>query len=214
MYGFVYEWHDKLTNMKYVGSHHGHVNDQYIGSGKWFKQAYKKRPTDFSRIILCVNDQVDDVKFTQFLEQQELNKIHPEDFGRTYYNLKPFACGGGQMGRAVSEQTRLKIGNSIRANTKRGQKISQSQTGKTKSESARKRMSEAKIGKPLEHKRKTYLLQNEDGSQTVIIGLQIWLKQNGISWSTLYRHSLKNEFWCGWKIITVEGVPYGSSRKS
>lgn len=213
MYGFVYEWLDAKTGMKYVGSHHGRLDDSYVGSGKWFKAAYKSRPSDFTRSILVINDTLDDVKFTQHLEQLELDKIPAEEYGKSYYNLKPFASGGGQLGRSLNEATRAKISKSVSSNVERGVKISVAQRGKEKSETARLNMSKAKVGKPLEHKRKTYLMQQEDGSQTVIVGLQLWLEQNGISWSTLYRYSLKNEFWRGWKIITVEGVPYGSSRK-
>lgn len=207
MYGFVYQWHDSATNMKYVGSHHGSLDDGYIGSGKWFKAAFRKRPQDFSRIILQVNDVIDDHKFTRSLEQIELDRIPLSEYGKSYYNLKPFASGGCEVGRTTPEEVRLKISRAVSANVARGQKISQAQFGVKKSEAACLAMSKAKLGKELVHKRKTYLLENEDGFQITVIGLQIWLKQNGISCSSLNRYSKRNEFWKGWKIINVEGAP-------
>jgi hypothetical protein len=50
--GFVYKWYDTSNDMYYIGCHKGHPDDGYIGSGRRFKFAYKKRPNSFYREIL------------------------------------------------------------------------------------------------------------------------------------------------------------------
>lgn len=49
---FLYKWTDKLTDMYYIGSHKGTVDDGYVCSSKWLKEEYNKRPQDFIRQIL------------------------------------------------------------------------------------------------------------------------------------------------------------------
>lgn len=51
--GFVYCWTDKKTNILYVGSHKGHIEDGYICSSKYMLEEYNKRPEDFSRQIVA-----------------------------------------------------------------------------------------------------------------------------------------------------------------
>lgn len=52
--GFVYLWRDSETKMFYLGSHKGHPEDEYTGSGKYFGTAYKKHKHNFKRRIrLC-----------------------------------------------------------------------------------------------------------------------------------------------------------------
>ena len=53
MNSFVYCWTDKKTNMLYVGSHKGSIDDGYICSSKPMMKEYKKRPQDFSRQIVA-----------------------------------------------------------------------------------------------------------------------------------------------------------------
>lgn len=40
--GFIYEWTNKVTGMKYIGSHCGDKADYYIGSGNLFKKDVKQ----------------------------------------------------------------------------------------------------------------------------------------------------------------------------
>ena len=40
--GFIYEWTNLINGKKYIGSHKGKIEDNYIGSGKLFKYAIKK----------------------------------------------------------------------------------------------------------------------------------------------------------------------------
>lgn len=60
--GFVYLWRNTNTKKSYIGSHIGHINDGYIGSGTHFKNAYRKDPLSFRRRILeYVDGDVSDV---------------------------------------------------------------------------------------------------------------------------------------------------------
>lgn len=54
--GFVYRWTDSSNGMYYLGSHCGSIDDGYIGSGRHFKYAYKKRPECFEREVLYVGE--------------------------------------------------------------------------------------------------------------------------------------------------------------
>lgn len=62
--GFVYKWMDSSNDMYYIGSHCGSVEDGYVGSGRHFKNAYKKRTEVFEREILYVGE--------HFLELEDL----------------------------------------------------------------------------------------------------------------------------------------------
>jgi transposase len=81
--------------MYYIGSHKGKITDGYKGSGKYFKNAYKRNPENFKRRIL---------EYT-FVDQQDLFKheqywidfIKDDELGEKYYNLKNIADGGPIM---------------------------------------------------------------------------------------------------------------------
>jgi len=51
-YGFIYKWTNQRNKKYYIGSHHGSTDDGYVGSGVWFRRAYKKEPYNFTREIL------------------------------------------------------------------------------------------------------------------------------------------------------------------
>lgn len=92
-FGFVYQWTDKKRNMYYIGSHHGPMDDGYVGSNTRFLRAYHARPTDFVREIISIN-RANDHKQTLQLEQIALDQVsnikdHPQ-----YYNKKNEANGG------------------------------------------------------------------------------------------------------------------------
>jgi len=93
-YGYVYQWTNTVTMMKYIGSHYGDVNDAYTGSGKWFKPAYNKSPEDFELSIL---EHVDiDCKTTLLKrEQHYLDAVDNIQADIGYYNLNNYALGGG-----------------------------------------------------------------------------------------------------------------------
>lgn len=92
-YGFVYEWVDCKTGMKYVGSHHGPDNDSYKGSNTRFRRAIKKRPLDFIRKILEYSI-TDNTAHTLALEQKWLDSVENIKDNPLYYNQKNEACGG------------------------------------------------------------------------------------------------------------------------
>jgi hypothetical protein len=104
--GYVYLWFDARRKMFYVGSHLGDVNDKYIGSNKWLKDAYKKRPEDFKMRVLEYDQ--GDVKSLQTKEQYWLDMIQDSELstsknvmeGRNrYFNMKKSARGGGIKGK-------------------------------------------------------------------------------------------------------------------
>lgn len=84
-YGFVYIWFDTKQKRFYIGSHWGKIDDGYICSSSWMKQAYKHRPKDFKRRILKTN-----IKRENILKEEQLwlNKIPKESLGKRYYNLR------------------------------------------------------------------------------------------------------------------------------
>lgn len=92
MFGFVYIWYDKKHKRYYIGSHKGKVNDGYISSSSWMKNAYKRRPNDFKRKLLSVVLTNKDNLLQE--EQKWLDLIKDDELGKKYYNLKKKATGG------------------------------------------------------------------------------------------------------------------------
>lgn len=83
-YGFVYIWRDKKHNRYYIGCHWGTIDDGYICSSPWMKQAYKYRPHDFRRRILSTNL----LREEMYVEEQRFfDMIRPEEIKVRYYNL-------------------------------------------------------------------------------------------------------------------------------
>lgn len=104
--GFVYRWSDSSNGKYYIGSHRGDINDGYIGSGYYFKKAYKKRKECFSREILYIGK--DYIELEEFI-LQELdckNDINS-------YNLTNSARGVSMQ----SEESKRKISKSKKGNT-------------------------------------------------------------------------------------------------
>lgn len=88
--GFIYEWFDITTELKYIGRHEGHTGDGYIGSGTMFNEQYSQRPTDFIRSIIWYSDNTSSEEIAE-REFEILSKIPEEElyFGknRKYYNV-------------------------------------------------------------------------------------------------------------------------------
>jgi len=93
-YGFVYKWYDRKRNMWYIGSHHGDVDSGYVCSNAQMLNAYKKRPGDFTRIILEYNTIDDNHAITKQLEQKFLDLVPDIKNNSNYYNIKTEAQGG------------------------------------------------------------------------------------------------------------------------
>lgn len=61
--GFVYEWTNKLNNMKYIGAHTGQEDDGYIGGGKKFRADLRIFGlANFERKILEYVEELDKIK--------------------------------------------------------------------------------------------------------------------------------------------------------
>ena len=83
-YGFVYIWFDKKHQRFYIGCHWGTEDDGYVCSSRWMRKAYKRRPEDFKRRILCKINNRDDL-FDE--EYKWLQQIKSKELGKRYYNI-------------------------------------------------------------------------------------------------------------------------------
>lgn len=93
MIAFIYRWTNIENSMKYIGSHIGDIDDGYIGSGKYFINAYRKNPDSFRREILEIIEG-DDVKYRiKDLEEYYLNKYNVSE-DPLYYNISTKYFGG------------------------------------------------------------------------------------------------------------------------
>ena len=88
MLGFIYQWTDKKTGLKYIGRHEGNIDDGYVGSGTKFITEYKSRPTDFEREILW--SAASSINELMCKEKEILASIPDEELyhgsNRKYYN--------------------------------------------------------------------------------------------------------------------------------
>lgn len=87
MSGFVYLWENTTNGKLYVGSHKGSIGDKYIGSGVYFKRAYKLNPNNFKRHILYIGKDYLAVENT-------ILKFFNAAENESFYNLKNEAVGG------------------------------------------------------------------------------------------------------------------------
>jgi hypothetical protein len=89
-YGFVYIWYDVKNKMYYVGCHWGTIDDGYVCSSRWMKQAYLRRPHDFKRRILKTKIATREEMFNEELRWLHMIKdeeIKPNVDKPRYYNL-------------------------------------------------------------------------------------------------------------------------------
>lgn len=104
--GFVYIWLDKKYSRYYIGSHKGTIDDGYIGSNTYLKNAYTTRPLDFKRRILffCSSDNLLDLQnkeqyYLDMIKDSELySSINVKNKTIRYYNIKKIARGGSTKG--------------------------------------------------------------------------------------------------------------------
>jgi hypothetical protein len=84
-YGVVYIWYDRKHKKYYIGSHWGSVDDGYICSSTWMRNAYKYRKEDFKRKIIArvFSSKSDLLK----KEYEFLSLIKEEELGKKYYNM-------------------------------------------------------------------------------------------------------------------------------
>jgi len=94
--GFIYEWVDIKTGLKYIGKHEGSVDDGYIGSGTCFIKEYYKRPNDFSRNILWFSENITTEELASKEEEFLLSILDDELFygkNKKYYNIVKNSSG-------------------------------------------------------------------------------------------------------------------------
>jgi hypothetical protein len=103
MEAFVYCWTDKKTNMLYVGSHKGSIDDGYICSSKYMLEEYNKRPEDFSRQIIAEGN-LSDVRKLEAKILQSVNAATNEE----YYNRHN--CDEKFYLKEHTEESKRKIG--------------------------------------------------------------------------------------------------------
>ena len=139
-YGFVYIWRDRKHKRFYIGSRWGSIDDGYVCSSVWMKNAYKRRPHDFSRRILATNLPREILIET---EQRWLNLIQPEEVGKKYYNLNKYAVKHWH----VDPETRLTIGQKISASPNRAANIGKANRGRQFSDLAKQRQREVMVGR-------------------------------------------------------------------
>lgn len=119
--GFIYIWRDNLRNKYYIGSHQGTIDDGYLGSGKFFLNAYSKRPNDFKRRIIKEFDVITRKELLSE-EQKWLKLIDKSELGAKYYNLKNVAAGGDIISNLSEEKRKQHKEKSIAARQKGAKK--------------------------------------------------------------------------------------------
>ena len=135
-YGFVYIWFDRKHKRYYVGCHWGTIEDGYICSSSWMKQAWRIRSEDFKRRILKTNLS----RINMYEEEQRyLDMIKPEEIKLRYYNLNKsnttawhaYPESVKTVGQKISFS---KTGKSVPAPPSRGPAISAAKKGKALTE--------------------------------------------------------------------------------
>lgn len=148
-YGFVYIWRDQKHNRYYIGSHWGNVNDSYICSSNWMRDAYRRRPHDFKRRILSTK--LPNQKATLEEEQRWLNMIQPHEIKQgknsRYYNLS-LRISPGHWANTTEE-----------AKASRSEKLRKAMTGKKLSEETRNKIRKARLGTKASNETKAKISQ-------------------------------------------------------
>lgn len=114
MIGFIYLWYDRKCKMFYLGGHLGQEDDGYIGGGRRFIEAYRKRPEDFKRrIILRISEgTLADIRKA---EGWYLNLIKRKELRTRYYNSVRAAIGFNQEANLRIHSQRDEAGKSLHA---------------------------------------------------------------------------------------------------
>lgn len=140
-YGFVYIWYDKKHKRFYIGSHWGTETDGYICSSRWMRKAYKRRPQDFKRRIVCL---CSTKKLVLEEEQRWLNMIKIEEYGKKYYNIdKVVKNPWWQHDNKISKSISQKISESHKNNPNWGSWAK----GKIVSDETREKLRQINFGK-------------------------------------------------------------------
>ena len=112
MKAFVYRWTNHNNLMKYIGSHIGDINDGYIGSGKYFINAYNKNPEFFYREILEVIES-EDVKDRIKEREEYYLKLYDVSRDPLYYNITDRYFGGNVYSGLSEEDKKIMINKTV-----------------------------------------------------------------------------------------------------
>lgn len=104
--GFIYLWTCDVSGKKYLGSHKGNINDNYLGSGVAFKLAIKKYGIqNFKREIIEFIKNKEDI---QLREQYWLDFYNVAN-NNIFYNISGSASGGRTLeGKTKEEMQSIK----------------------------------------------------------------------------------------------------------
>lgn len=100
-YGFIYIWYDRKRKMWYIGKHWGHINDGYVCSSKWMRDAYRYRRHDFKRRII---EKVENRNQLAEVEYKWLQMIPDEELGVRYYNLRKHMWGCDEHSQSMRDR--------------------------------------------------------------------------------------------------------------
>lgn len=148
-YGFVYIWYDRKHKRYYVGAHWGTENDGYICSSPWMKQAFNKRPADFTRRILARIYTNRQDMFNEEARWQSL--IKDDELKVRYYNIKRH----GDRHWSTDEQRALTVKEKIKAadNTRGLRAYATKIKGTKRTEEFKQKISNTLKGRPLGYER-------------------------------------------------------------
>jgi group I intron endonuclease len=157
MHYIVYKTTNLINNKTYIGIHQTiNLDDGYLGSGLAMKRAIKKYgTTNFKREIIefCLS-------YEELIEREKfyVNEVWVKEDSN--YNLKT----GGQSNGVLSEKSRQKISDSLKAKYKSGELIPRTIAPYIASEEQKKQISE------------TLKLKYENGEIAKIFGREPWNK--------------------------------------
>lgn len=164
-YGFVYIWFDRHHKRYYIGSHWGTIDDGYVCSSTWMRNAMRMRPSDFKRRIIKTNIPSRGDTFEaehHYLQMIKESEIKPANSNPRYYNIsrttkEPWYKTPEGIKTVGAKISAAKKGKSVPAPPDRGAKISAAKKGKKFSEQHKEALRQAKIGtiRSEEAKRKT-----------------------------------------------------------
>lgn len=107
MKAFIYQWTNSKNNKKYIGSHIGEPDDNYIGSGSYFKKAYNKYKDFFSRDILEIIEGDNVALDIISIEERYLEEVDAAN-NPDYYNITN-SYFGGNVYQGLSDNDKKKM---------------------------------------------------------------------------------------------------------
>jgi hypothetical protein len=155
---YIYKTTNKITNMQYIGSHHGNVNDSYFGSGLAISRAIEKYGKhNFKKEIIEIVNNKDLLLEREKYWLEKFNcAINPK-----YYNLTNVAGGGFMSDGKTDEERKIirekqEIGRRAkRKETVKKMLLTKQNWSKEKKQALGKAISDGKTKQPEWKKRET-----------------------------------------------------------